>query len=103
MIDMMNVPSSIFVLKKLAVLPNVVILHRGVDETESAKGKMIPYYQIKQIKGNYDLIVSVAGGDTPLEVQSSVFNGANVVVVWKNFLSGDGVRSLAENFLKDIK
>ncbi len=103
MIDMMNVPSSLFVLKKLPALPDVVILHRGVDETESAKGKMIPYYQINQIKGNYNLIVSVAGGDTPKEIQSAIFNGANIVVVWKDFQTSGGVSILAENFLKEIK
>jgi len=103
MIDMMNVSSSISILKKLSALPDVVILHRGVDETESTKGKMIPYYQINQIKGNYNLIVAVAGGDTPKEIQSAVFNGANIVVVWKNFQNGGGIRALAENFLKEIR
>ncbi len=103
MIDMMNVPSAIEILKKMSALPEVVILHRGVDETEKTKGKSIPYYQINQIKGQYNLIVSVAGGDTPKEIQSAVFNGANVVVVWKNFETGQSVKNLAENFLKEIK
>lgn len=103
MIDMMNVESSIAVLKKLNALPEIVILHRGVDETEKTKGKAIPFYQINQIKGNYNLMVAVAGGDTPNEIQSAVFNGANIVVVWKDFMAGGGVRAIAESFLKEIK
>jgi len=104
MIDMMNVEDSLAVLKKLKKLPDVVILHRGVDETEVTKGKQIPLYQIKQIKGNYSVIVAVAGGDTIKEVQSALFNGADIVVVWKNFYQASGdTAQLANDFLKEIK
>jgi len=104
MLDMMNVESSIAVLKKLKKLPSVVILHRGVDETEFSKEKVIPYYQIKQIKGRFNLMVSVAGGDTPLEIQSAFFNDADIVVVWKNFMQADeSIGQLADSFLKEIR
>ena len=104
MIDMMNVESAFAVLKKLKKLPNVVMLHRGVDETEFSKEKQIPYYQIKQIKGNYDVLVAVAGGDTIREVQRATFNDADIVVVWKNFYqASEETAQLAESFLKEIK
>lgn len=103
-IDMMNVESSLAVLKKLKKLPDVVMLHRGVDETEFSKEKQIPYYQIKQIKGNYDVLVAVAGGDTIREVQRATFNDADIVVVWKNFYqASEKTAQLAESFLKEIK
>lgn len=103
MVDMMNVESPLLVLKKLKAMPKVVILHRGVDETEISKGKMLPYYQIKQIKGAFNVMVAVAGGDTSKEIQSAVFNDADIVVVWKNFMTGGGVDELARNFLREIK
>ncbi len=103
MIDMMNVESPLLVLKKLKAMPKVVILHRGVDETEISKGKMLPYYQIKQIKGSFNVMVAVAGGDTSKEIQSAVFNDADIVVVWKDFMTGGGVGELARNFLHEIK
>lgn len=104
MIDMMNIDNPVSMLKKLKKLPTVVILHRGVDETEFSKEKTIPYYQIKQIKGNYNLIVAVAGGDTPLEIQSAFFNDADIVVVWKNFMQADAsVGELAKSFLQEIR
>jgi len=82
----------------------VVMLHRGVDETEFSKEKQIPYYQIKQIKGNYDVLVAVAGGDTIREVQRATFNDADIVVVWKNFYQASAETvQLAESFLKEIK
>jgi len=103
MVDMMNVDSPLLVLKKLKKVPDVVILHRGVDEGEFSKEKQIPYYQIKQIKGNYNILVAVAGGDTIKEVQSAIFNDADVVVVWKNFYQASSdTAQLANDFLKEI-
>lgn len=102
-LDMMNVENALGVLKKLKKLPNVVMLHRGVDESEFSKEKQIPYYQIKQIKGNYDVLVAVAGGDTIKEVQRAIFNDADIVVVWKNFYQSSAeTAQLAESFLKEI-
>lgn len=103
-IDMMNVENPLLVLKKLKKIPDVVMLHRGVDESEFSKEKQIPYYQIKQIKGNYNILVAVAGGDTIKEIQSAIFNGADIVVVWKSFyqVSSDTAQ-LAKEFLKEIK
>jgi 3-keto-L-gulonate-6-phosphate decarboxylase len=103
-IDMMNVENALAVLKKLKKLPNVVMLHRGVDESEFSKEKQIPFYQIKQIKGNYNVLVAVAGGDTIREVQRAIFNDADIVVVWKNFYQPSSeTAKLAESFLKEIK
>lgn len=103
-IDMMNVENSLAVLKKLKKLPDVVMLHRGVDESEFSKEKQIPFYQIKQIKGNYNVLVAVAGGDTIKEVQRAIFNDADIVVVWKNFYQSTiETTKLAEEFLKEIK
>jgi bifunctional enzyme Fae/Hps len=104
MVDMMNVENPLAVLKKLKEQPDVVILHRGVDETEFSRDKLIPYYQIKQIKGNFNTLVSVAGGDTIREVQRAFFNDADIVVVWKNFYQAtDDTARLAEDFLKELK
>ncbi|MDD5145963.1 MAG: orotidine 5'-phosphate decarboxylase [Candidatus Pacebacteria bacterium] len=104
MVDMMNVDDPISVLKNLKLPPDVVILHRGVDETEFSRDKQIPYYQINQIKGNFDALVSIAGGDTIDEVQKAMFNDADIVVVWKAFYqSTENTANLAEEFLKEIR
>ncbi len=104
MIDMMNVKDPVNVLKKLKKLPKVVIIHRGVDETEFSKEKQIPFYQINQIKNNFDVLVSVAGGDTIEEVQRAILNGADIVVVWKAFYqSTKETAKLVNEFLKEIK
>ena len=104
MVDMMNVDQPYKILRKLKKLPTVVILHRGVDEESYNKSKPLPYHNIIKVKGSYNLLISVAGGDTSREVQSAVFNGADIVVVWKDFynITSDTGR-LATEFLKEIK
>ena len=104
MIDMMNVGFPLSVLRSLKRLPTVVILHRGVDEERFNKEKQIPLHEIRRIKGNYDIMISIAGGDTIREVQRSVFNDADIVIAWKGFYqSSEQTGILADQFLKIIK
>lgn len=104
MIDMMNVNYPLSILRKLKKLPQVVILHRGVDEERFNREKQLPLYEIKRIKSNYDILVAVAGGDTLKEVQQAIFNDADIVIVWKSFFqSSKNTTDLAKQFLKEIK
>jgi bifunctional enzyme Fae/Hps len=104
MIDMMNVEQPVKIIRKFRKLPTVIMLHRGVDETEFNKSKPIPYLQINKIRATANVMIAVAGGDTPREVQRAVFNGADIVVVWKEFYqSTNDTGNLAETFLKEIK
>jgi len=104
MIDMMNVEYCLEILRQLKKLPNVVILHRGVDEEVFNPESEIPYHEIHRIKENYDILVAVAGGDTIQEVQKAIFNDADIVVVWKSFYESTAqTAKLAEEFLKEIR
>ena len=104
MIDMMNVDFPLTVLRKLKNIPQVVILHRGVDEEHFNSEKEIPFHEIQRIKSNYDIMIAVAGGDTFQEVQRALFNDADIVVVWKSFYSSKGdTAKLAQEFLKEIR
>lgn len=102
-IDMMNVEKPYQVLRKLKKLPRVVMLHRGVDETESGNIPL-PIHQINKVKGSFDVLVAIGGGDTIREVQSAFFNGAEIVMVWKDFYeAGNNTAQIAEEFLKQVK
>ena len=104
MIDMMNVEYPLAVLTALKKIPAVVILHRGVDEEKFNKEKQIPLHEIRRIKGRYNIMISIAGGDTQREVQRSIFNDADIVVVWKSVYSEeDTTLDIINGFLKEIK
>ncbi len=104
MIDMIGIEQPFKILRQLKRMPTAVILHRGVDEEAFDKNKPIPYLQINKIRGSFDTMISIAGGDTIREVQRAIFNDANIVVVWKNFYNpNSNTGQLAEDFLKEIK
>lgn len=96
MLDMMNVEAPVKVLRRLKKLPDVVILHRGVDEEDFNRNKPIPYVQINKVRSSFDVMISIAGGDTIREVKRAIFNDADIVVVWRDL-------SLVSEFLKEIK
>jgi len=104
MVDMMNIEYPHKLLRQLKRLPDVVLLHRGVDEERFNKNKPIPYIQINKILSTYNVKISIAGGDTIREVQRAVFNGADIVVMWKEFYkSTASTATLAAQFLTEIK
>lgn len=104
MIDMMNVEFPLSVLRSLKKVPPVVIIHRGVDEEKFNRQKEIPLHEIRRIKGNYNIMVSIAGGDTLREIQRSIFNDADIVVIWKSvYQKTKDTVALIEGFLKAIK
>jgi bifunctional enzyme Fae/Hps len=103
MIDMMNIPYPTKILRQLKTFPDVVILHRGVDEENFNKDKLIPYVQINKVISGYNVVISIGGGDTIREVQRAIFNGADIVLVWKEFYhSSADTAQLAKQFLDEI-
>jgi len=104
MIDMMNFEFPLNVLRQLKKPPQVVILHRGVDEETFNPEKEVPFHEIQRIKSNYDIMVAVAGGDAFDEARRAIFNDADIVVVWKSFYKSSAeTAKLAEEFLKEIR
>ncbi len=104
MVDMMNMDTPIKTLRKLKKLPDVVILHRGVDEETFNRDKPVPYIQINKVRASYDVMIAIAGGDTIREVQRAIFNDADIVVVWKEFYQASSqTGALAQEFLRAIK
>ncbi len=103
-IDMMHDEFPLSVLRALKKVPQVVIIHRGVDEERFNREKQIPLHEIRRIKGAYDIMISIAGGDTLREVQRSIFNDADIVVIWKSvFQKTEETVELVNGFLKEIK
>ncbi|MFH1451035.1 MAG: orotidine 5'-phosphate decarboxylase / HUMPS family protein [bacterium] len=103
MVDMMNVQFPFEVLQKLKTLPEVVVLHRGVDEGGNRE-KAIPFYDIRRIKGTYDVLISIAGGEDFKEVRRALFNDSDIAVVWRAFYAEpEKTAELANEFLKEIR
>lgn len=104
MVDMLNVKFPFEVLQKLKKSPSIVVLHRGVEEAEIHKEKELPLHQIRSILATYNILISVAGGESFKEVGQAIFNDANIAVVWRTFYeSPRETAMLAQEFLKEIR
>ncbi|MEM4311993.1 MAG: bifunctional 5,6,7,8-tetrahydromethanopterin hydro-lyase/3-hexulose-6-phosphate synthase [Nitrososphaerales archaeon] len=80
-LDLMNVPDPLDVLKQLKELPDIVLVHRGID-TESVRGGS--FELIKAIKENFKgkrLLVAAAGGLDVETIPEALKSGADIVVV----------------------
>lgn len=105
-IDMMNTTNPLRILWKSGVVPDAVFIHRGRDE-ESAFGKIIQYKDIAKIKGKYDIELGAAGGIDKKELQSAIFNSADIVVInivpqekaWKGIVYNAEFKATLDEFL----
>lgn len=104
MLDMLNVRFPFEILGNLSELPNIIVLHRGVEEWQKSK-KEIPYEKIHKILGTYNnVLISVAGGETFHDLQEAIFNDANISVMWRIFAENpEKTSDLANQFLKELK
>lgn len=103
MIDMLNVNFPFEILQKLKKQPNIVILHRGVDEGEETK-KQIPYHDINRIKSAYNTVISVAGGEDARDARRAFFNGADISIVWREINNEpENTAVIVNKFLASIK
>lgn len=104
-LDFMGIPYPHKRLREIGKTPDVVLLHRGVDEEADKLNKVpLPIHQINQVLASYNVVMGIAGGDSLREVQSAIFNSAKIVVLWKQFFSSKDFDIRAfEEFLGQIK
>lgn len=102
-IDMLNVPDALAVLKGLEVLPDVVELHRAIDMEKSAHA----WSNIGEIqalaKDGRRLLVAVAGGIRVDTEGAALAAGANILVVGRAITRSKDIRDMAEQFLTGLK
>ena len=110
MIDMLGVKDPLKVMMQLDNPPDVMVLHKGRDEEETA-GKLIQYRHVNRVKSKFDVLISAAGGVGIKEARSAIFNGANIVVAnlvhpgdpWKGISTTSDVAAMAQEFLATIE
>lgn len=109
-IDMLGNKNPLKTLWKANVVPDMVYIHRGRDE-ENTYGKIIQYKDIAKLKGKWEMDVGAAGGIDKRELQSAIFNNADIVVVnivrpqdeWKGIVFDNNFKTQLHQFLEFVK
>jgi bifunctional enzyme Fae/Hps len=99
-IDMLNVPDPVKVLKSLKVKPEVVELHRAID----AEGTAHAWGDIPALKkaAGGKLLVATAGGIRVDVVKDAVKAGADIIVVGRAITASKDIHTAADLFLEQL-
>ena len=102
-IDMLNVNDPFAVLKDLSVLPDVVELHRAIDNENSSHAWQNILDMKALAKPDRKLLVAVAGGIRVDTVGQALAAGADVIVVGRAITRSKDIRDTTEQFLAGLK
>ncbi len=99
-VDMLNVPEPLKVLKALRVKPDVVELHRAID-AESSEHAWGDIPALKKAAGG-KLLVATAGGIRVDGVKKALASGADIIVVGRAITASKDVHTAADLFLEQM-
>jgi bifunctional enzyme Fae/Hps len=102
-IDMLNVPDPLAVLASLSALPDVVEMHRAIDQ-EAERHNWAVIAEIKKMAAGADsrLLVAVAGGIRVDTVAEALRSGADIVVTGRAITGSKDIKDAAEQFLAEL-
>ena len=98
--DMLNVPDPVKVIKSLAVKPDIVELHRAID----AEREDHAWGDIAALKkaGGGKMLVATAGGIRVPVVKAAVKAGADIIVVGRAIPASRDIKHATEEFLDQL-
>lgn len=102
-LDMMNVTDVVEKLQSLKALPNVVILHRGIDTEGSAAHRWDVVKQVKTTFKGKRLLVAVAGGIRPNNISDAIKAKADIIVVGRYITQSKDIERSTREFLSQMQ
>jgi bifunctional enzyme Fae/Hps len=99
-VDMMDVRTPVETLKSLEQIPDVVILHRGIDEEHGGLARWDLIRQIKELFGTKKTLIAVAGGIDPSTAPKALESGADILIVGRYITQSRDIERAARDFLE---
>jgi len=99
-VDMMNIEDPVKKLKTLKEMPNIVILHRGIDTETGRTLGLERIQEIKQAFPDQKFLVAVAGGIIPETAKEALEKGADILIVGRYITQSKDVKRSAREFLE---
>jgi len=100
-VDMIDVEDPIKKLKAIKELPDIVVLHRGIDQ--EGGGRTLGLDLIQQIRQTFKdkkILIAVAGGIVPETAKEALKSGADIIVVGRYVTQSKDVERAAREFLE---
>ncbi len=101
-VDMMDVSNPLHVLESYEHPPDVVIIHRGIDEEKGGAPRWTLVSEIKKLFKEKRVLVAVAGGIEPGNLKTALDAQADIVVVGRYITQSRDVNRAARDFLDQL-
>jgi len=101
-VDMMDVSNPLHTLESYEEPPDVVIIHRGIDEEKGGGPSWSLVGEIKKAFKERKLLVAVAGGIEPSNLKTALEAQADIVVVGRYITQSRDVNRAARDFLDQL-
>ncbi len=99
-IDMLNVEDVLTKLKSLKNFPDIVILHRGIDQETGRSSGLERIKLIRETFSNKKFLIAVAGGIVPETAKEALEKGADILIVGRYVTQSKDVERAVRDFLE---
>jgi len=99
-IDMLNVEDVLEKLKALKDLPDIVILHRGIDQESGRTCGLERIHMIRKAFSDKKFLIAVAGGIIPETAKEALAEGADILVVGRYITQSKDIERATRDFLE---
>jgi bifunctional enzyme Fae/Hps len=99
-VDMMNVDDPIKKLKPLKEFPDIVILHRGIDQETGRTLELDIIQEMRQTFKDKKFLVAVAGGIVPETAKEALQKGADIIIVGRYVTQSKDTERSVRDFLE---
>jgi bifunctional enzyme Fae/Hps len=99
-VDMLNVDDVLGKLKSMKEFPDIVILHRGIDQESGRTCGLERIKMIRQAFPNKKFLIAVAGGIVPETAKEALEQGADILIVGRYVTQSKDVERAVRDFLE---
>jgi bifunctional enzyme Fae/Hps len=99
-VDMLNVENVVEKLKSLKEFPDVVILHRGIDQETGRTSGLERIQILRQTFSDKRFLIAVAGGIVPETAKEALELGADIIIVGRYVTQSRDIERAVRDFLE---
>ena len=99
-VDMLNVEDPLKKLKSIKEFPDIVGLHRGIDQETGREHGLDIIPEIRQIFKDKKFLIAVAGGIVPETAKQALQKGADIIIVGRYITQSRDVEHAVRDFLE---
>jgi bifunctional enzyme Fae/Hps len=97
---MLNVEDVLEKLRALKDFPDIVILHRGIDQESGRTCGLERIQMIRKAFPSKKFLIAVAGGIVPETAKEALAQGADILVVGRYITQSKDIERAARDFLE---